>query len=79
MTYLGTAKAKKLRDARGRRRHVNSLCRGVSSLALMVHLSCAFRQGLYLRMPNDSQGIIYQVGEMNHLYSASEPLSADRE
>lgn len=67
-----------LRDACGRRRHMKSLCWGVSSLAQMMHLSCAFRQGLYLCMPNDSQGIIYQIGEMNHLYSASELLSADR-
>lgn len=67
-----------LRDACGRRRHVKSLCWGVSSLAQTMHLSCAFRQGLYLWMPNDSQGIIYQIGEMNHLYSASELLSADR-
>lgn len=67
-----------LRDACGRWRHVKSLCWGVSSLAQTMHLSCAFRQGLYLWMPNDSQGIIYQIGEMNHLYSASELLSADR-
>lgn len=68
---------KKLQDASERQRHVKSLCRGVSSLIQMMHLSCVFHRRLYLWMQNDSRGIIYLIGEMNHSYSASELLSAD--
>lgn len=68
---------KKLQDASGRQHYVKSLCRGVSSLIQTMHLSCVFRQCLYLWMPNDSRGIIYLIGEMNHSYLASELLSAD--
>lgn len=68
---------KKLQDASGRQHHVKSLCRGVSSLTQTMHFSRIFRWRLYLWMPNDSRGIIYLIGEMNHSYLASELLSAD--
>lgn len=71
------SETEKLQDASGRQHNVKSLCRGISSLTQTMHLSCVFRQRLYLWMPNDSRGIIYLIGEMNHSYLASEPLSAD--